>query len=384
MMPFSKKRRSSDYLQDILTDGAKPFLYRTNLRVLLGMKASTGFNRILPATSPPVEFVYLARRIQNRFKIDRSSLAGKTTVPASYSHKSQQNIREEMTFRSLTKKADFVESAEKGFFNDKQGKIFPDRIRSQKEPISTQQMTSLTQDEGVPETDPLEDNDRVEASVNSQTEKQQSSTLRTIAIPGMTTSPFSPSLLHAFGNHKAMQDQKPVSAPKTILPIAMKDRGDLPDKGEHQPVSALKAKLPVAVKGREALTHHRNLQRTDNVEFHQEGPGKTSFIRMNPERNSSGIVMTSAENVRQPQQDFTVIERMEQIRHTTRELALKNVFHKSTDGQEINENEPKPRPHAALPVRKIFIVQRQGKKIPVTSVFWQRNCLGRFHLRPLR
>ncbi|OPY74869.1 MAG: hypothetical protein A4E65_03720 [Syntrophorhabdus sp. PtaU1.Bin153] len=57
-MQCDKERESSGYLERMLVDGAKPFLFRSRVRTLLGLPEWDGDNRIFSSPSLPVGFKY--------------------------------------------------------------------------------------------------------------------------------------------------------------------------------------------------------------------------------------------------------------------------------------------------------------------------------------
>lgn len=61
-MKFEKRQKSCGYLHGVLLDGAKPFLYRSGVRTLLGVKDTDMESGIFPMPSPVAGFGYVNRR----------------------------------------------------------------------------------------------------------------------------------------------------------------------------------------------------------------------------------------------------------------------------------------------------------------------------------
>jgi hypothetical protein len=65
-MQYDRERKSGGYLERVLVDGAKPFLFRSRVRTLLGSPEWDGDNRIFSSPSLPAGFKYGAELPQDR------------------------------------------------------------------------------------------------------------------------------------------------------------------------------------------------------------------------------------------------------------------------------------------------------------------------------
>lgn len=391
-MQADKPYISSTYLYSILTDGARPFLYRSGVRLLLGVTDMDKNSLAFPPSMPAAGFRYA----NYPFTREPFNITQYLPPMLNETESSQdiigENIQQTIPSASVTINNIHEGTSQKKEINQNNALIKKISQEIETIPASKQEKVSLKP---------------VDKLVKSAGDSEGAR----IEIPGVSGSRQKFSLLSeskkndTLSNKHKEQCQKDVSPPDLQRNIFM---ASVYETQEGKPLinSAINMvdspeKLQIKVSGKKAPIANHSLQRENLI------TGEVNAVRSESEHGSMHKSSPKRENISvaskekyktQPDQTADASEhldleisgktnknasdRIEQLRNAVHELSSKKAEQQTRTHNETQtfraEQTPLP------PVQPVVIVRRPSTQTRIPCAFWERSYMGRFRLRTLR
>jgi hypothetical protein len=421
-MKFEKRQKSNSYLHGILLDGAKPFLYRSGIRTLLGIPETGMESRIFTIPSLRAGFGY----------VNHSSQYSRRNAGSSYPYKGNNNnineADEEILHEPVSGRGDFSIDREKSaghphalqnetgyknsagdeaaispaFFNKAakfraseeanevslshesgaESKDIPPplkKIEKLWEPSSIifQNKNSISTDR------PGAGEDQPGVPVNPINRQGKEISLQTINEPGRSRDVFTGIQKHPQGNDLGMQANKDILSDVTISETIKNGKQGaqahidiIPHARPERHFDGISAgKSPEQIQPSRSFSGPTAFRSFDEYEAGEGEPDKrsdftSSIHHGHPDHNAFKLI------------DTVETDRILRIRQAVQNQASGKFYENTGKNNETMEEQTQRIQNN--PFKKTIIAKGRPYRLGISTVFWERNYLGHFHLRPLR
>lgn len=386
IMRSDTQQMPTRYLHSVLLDGAKPFLYRSGVRSLLGIPDSEGDEIVFSPTTPPVGFDYANSQFMREPYIPQYS--PDLTVSSALG---MQGVGLESP-EELVKLSQAEESGENG--------VMPTGVAQQSATTPESGQQSVIRPASEPESISVEPSEMPErpgtafprATIDIPGTSERSQDFPSLALPEQTE-PLS---------NKAEEQSQPQLSPKEPRSSSIARL-----LSEDSSIPSLFTPSPLPGEGRDwgrrsdeafylsstvasSFNPHPNpppprgrpVNRLPTMREYIRSEGQKAEIPSTPTINaahsSKGLPQIDPGKDNGPIR--AAADRIEQLRHAVHELAAKKSPQRE---QTQNETPPQQQP-LPPPLQQIVIVSRPSSQARIPSAFWERSYLGRIRARILR
>lgn len=344
---------SGSYLQGVLVDGNRPFVYRSGIRSLLGMPAWGGSSRIFSRTSPPTGFIYGTNRFWNEPFGGPFSDNGTAEAPPRPEANGLHEVSAETDSQALqSQRANPADSAQDFPFPLTRGKEdFEEHIRLRGAGPLSKQWPGPG-----------------DVAVSVRKAQKYEEPGKTIGTTGIETPVATAKHRHVQLAFSPDSPEENISSEK----YGTKCHGQVPSPEPRRLISDGKAiEMEAQPENHTAKIPGAKVTRS----FKAVEDGGTGARQVSASLNYAGDHIFNHTN-----QDAAA--RIEQLRQVVHELASKKSVQPDRRDNVTNEQQVVQRP--PVPLQNVIIVKRPSQRTRVTQAFWERSYLGHFHLRPLR
>jgi hypothetical protein len=395
----------TSYLHNVLLDGAKPFLYRSSVRSLLGIPDSGGSEIAFSHTMPPIGFTY-----------PNSQFMGESYV--SY-HSSDLTVSSAVGTQGID-----LEGYEEIVAKDAQ-QYMPPQVQSERIAHSISQAKENGETKVMPK--------GIAQSSTAMPEPDQKNVTRPVPVSGQEKSPvevserpgtvFEPATIDIPGASKRIQNFPALSLSEQREPfsnmVEVQSQPPLSPKDSRPSSvarllyegSGISAPPPLQGEGRDggrrsdeafcqssaALSFNPNPNPNPNPPREREFtwlvnrlPTMREHLGSEGQENELSSAPTikaehSSERVTQIDPGTgngasRAADRIEQLRNAVHELATKQSppREQTRDEAQLQQQQLPP------PVQQVVIVRRPASQARIPQAFWERSYLGRMRIRILR
>lgn len=381
-MPSYKPQAPHSFLHRALSDGAKPFRYRSGVRSLLGIPDSEGSRLAFSPTLPPVGFRYANTPfvgepyITEDFPRDTERSAFHE-APRSVFDGSHASAPQDIQHRAATL-IEAVKSVQSRLAEEKDINQNPGKIKD-KAPQSETALESKREKVAVRAVEKSEQPDTTIEKAKIEIPGVSEKSLYFPALALSKKDDIAPS--HA-GERYQEKDSSADARGNSITHAKSETQGNEPiiQPGTHT-VDFSATLQKGKVKNRIVPTSSAGgLENPVPIEAEFATEERRKFY---PYRASGTSRLLDADTVNPSNQGAA--ERIEQLRQAVHELTAKQYAKSAEQERAYEETQThQPRQSAPPPAQPVVVIKRFANPVRTPCAFWERSYLGRFRLRPLR